>query len=127
MQSPTCRAPGNWCAPKCCCYRGTTTPTRFVYMKTFADMHRAMPTTIALAAPPVASPRGSGRPVVVLHLEAASGFELSALQLAADRLVHESHAAHISELVMVDTGNPWQPVIDELLTGSSPPVRLCWD
>ena len=89
-----------------------------VFMKTFAEMYRAMPTTGPQIVPSVASPRGSGRPLVVLHLGAASGFEISALQLAAERLVSESHACHVSEIVMVNTGNPWQPVIDELLTGS---------
>ena len=88
------------------------------FMKNFAEMYKAMPSTGAQVAPTVASPRGTGRPVVVLHLGTGSGFEISALQLAAERIASESHAAHISEIVMIDIDNPWQLVIDELLTGS---------
>ena len=88
-----------------------------VFMKTFADMYRGMPATTPPTPTPKAA-RGNGRPLVVVHLGASSGFELSALQLGAERLGQDQHAVHISELVLVDPGHPWQPVIEELQTGS---------
>lgn len=87
------------------------------FMNTFAAMYKDMP-TVAQVPPSVASARGSGRPLVVVHLGSGSGFEMSAVQLAAERLVAESHAVHVSEIVVVDTTSPWQPVLDELFSGS---------
>jgi len=89
-----------------------------VFMQNFAQGYRSMPSSGAQIPANVAAPRGVGRAVVVLHLGKSSGFELHALQIAAERLVTENHQVHIAEIAMIDN-DAARNVADDILTSSN--------
>ena len=59
------------------------------YMKTFAAGYQGMPSSASLIPASVATPRGLGRPVAVLHLGKCTGFEMHALSISTERLLGE--------------------------------------
>jgi len=72
------------------------------YMRTFAAGYQGMPSSASLIPASIATPRGMGRPVAVLHLGKCSGFEMNALPLSTERLLADGHQVHICDMVIID-------------------------